>query len=185
MVAASDVAALSLADSPGDVIAYACLVAAMCRGAGAAAAVEGRLKAALSDAPRQPPVVSSAGALVDALHSLGARRVAVNTPHPGRSHGRWPTPYAARVLTAATATARSILLALGLHPFIPARERRLPARTDRAAFANRLGVELSWRCLPRRSHSACPDPPRGFPAGAIRPNTDGFSAAPSRVFGLQ
>jgi maleate isomerase len=81
MVEASDLAAVSLADSPVDVIAYACLVAVMCRGVGAAAEVEGRLDAALSSAPRRPPVVSSAGALVDALRALEAKRVALITPY--------------------------------------------------------------------------------------------------------
>ena len=81
MVAASDVAARSLADSPVAVIAYACLVAVMCRGAGAAAEVEGRLSSAVSDAPNRPAIVSSAGALVDALRALEARRVALVTPY--------------------------------------------------------------------------------------------------------
>jgi maleate isomerase len=53
----------------------------MCRGVGAAAEVEGRLDAALSSAPRRPPVVSSAGALVDALRALEAKRVALITPY--------------------------------------------------------------------------------------------------------
>jgi maleate isomerase len=81
MVMASDVAARSLADSPVDVIAYACLVAVMCRGPGAAADVERRLEGAVADAPHQPRVVSSAGALTDALRALGAERVALVTPY--------------------------------------------------------------------------------------------------------
>ena len=81
MVAASDVAARSLADSPVEVIAYACLVAVMCRGPGAAAEVEQRLREAVSDAPRQPVIVSSAGALVEAIRALGAKRVALVTPY--------------------------------------------------------------------------------------------------------
>jgi maleate isomerase len=81
MVAASDLAAVALADSPVDVIAYACLVAVMCRGAGASAEVEDGLASAISSAAHQPPVVSSAGALVDALRSLDVRRTALITPY--------------------------------------------------------------------------------------------------------
>jgi maleate isomerase len=81
MVEASDVAAQSLADAPVEVIAYACLVAVMVRGAGAHRDVQARLEAALADSPRQPPVVTSAGALVDALHALRAERIAMITPY--------------------------------------------------------------------------------------------------------
>jgi maleate isomerase len=81
MVRASDVAALALADAPVEAIAYACLVAVMCRGAGAHREIECRLADALAEAPRQPPVVSSAGALISGLHALGARRVAMITPY--------------------------------------------------------------------------------------------------------
>jgi maleate isomerase len=184
LVEASDVAAQSLADSPVEVIAYACLVAVMCRGPGAAADVESRLEAAVAAAPHPPAVVSSAGALTGALHALAARRVALVTPYMRplaeqvaetiRGEGFEVTalvalevsdnvevgrldpqglPSIAReldlgssdalvlsacvqmpslpvvqqvqdelglpVLTAATATARSILLALGLEPTIP------------------------------------------------------------------
>src|SRR6476469_9612783 len=121
MVEASDLAALSLADSPVDVIAYACLVAVMCRGVGAAAEVEGRLGAALSSAPRRPPVVSSAGALVDALRAVGASRVlSACVQMPSLSVVQQvEDELGVPVVTAATATARSILLALGLDPFVP------------------------------------------------------------------
>jgi maleate isomerase len=81
MVEASDASAQSLADAPVEVIAYACLVAVMARGPGAHRDVQARLEAALEDAARQPPVVTSAGALVDALHALGARRVSMITPY--------------------------------------------------------------------------------------------------------
>jgi maleate isomerase len=184
MVEASDLAAVSLGDSPVEVIAYACLVAVMCRGPGAAAEVEERLGDAVSRGPRRPPVVSSAGALIDGLRSLGATRVALVTPYlrpladqvadTVRGEGIEVTelvalevsdnvevgrldpaelPAIARridvgaidalvlsacvqmpslpvvqqvedelgvpVLTAATATARSVLLALGLDPVVP------------------------------------------------------------------
>ena len=81
MVQASDVSAQSLADAPVEVIAYACLVAVMARGAGAHRDVQARLEAALADSTRQPALVTSAGALVDGLHAIGARRVAMITPY--------------------------------------------------------------------------------------------------------
>jgi maleate isomerase len=81
MVVASDAAVQSVADAPVDTIAYACLVAVMARGAGAHRDVQERLEHALHEAPRQPPLVTSAGALVDALHALEAKRVALITPY--------------------------------------------------------------------------------------------------------
>ncbi|RDI74751.1 Maleate cis-trans isomerase [Gaiella occulta] len=81
MVQASDVAAQSLADAPVEVIAYACLVAVMARGPGAHRDVQARLEGALEQSPRQPPVVTSAGALIDGLQAIGARRVAMITPY--------------------------------------------------------------------------------------------------------
>jgi maleate isomerase len=193
MVRASDVAALELADAPVEAIAYACLVAVMCRGAGAHRDVESRLAAALDEAPRQPPVVSSAGALISGLHALGARRVAMITPYMrpltdevaayvrsegievseavalevadnvavGRLDPAALVPEARRVaagevdaivlsacvqmpslpvvqlvedelgvpvLTAATATARELLLTLGLEPVVPGAGRLLAAQ---------------------------------------------------------
>jgi maleate isomerase len=81
MVQASDVSAQSLADAPVEVIAYACLVAVMARGPGAHRDVQQRLEDALADSPRQPPVVTSAGALVDGLKAIGAERVGMITPY--------------------------------------------------------------------------------------------------------
>jgi maleate isomerase len=81
MVVASDAAAQSLADAPVDAIGYACLVAVMARGAGAHRDVQEGLERALLEAPRQPPLVTSAGALVDALHALDAKRVALVMPY--------------------------------------------------------------------------------------------------------
>lgn len=81
MVQASDVSAQSLADAPVEAIAYACLVAVMARGPGAHRDVQARLTAALDGSPRQPPVITSAGALVDGLHAIGAERVAMITPY--------------------------------------------------------------------------------------------------------
>lgn len=81
MVAASDDCAVHLADARCDVIAYACLVAVMARAAGAHRAAEARLAAAAREGGADVPVVSSAGALLDALRALGARRVAVVAPY--------------------------------------------------------------------------------------------------------
>jgi maleate isomerase len=81
MVEASYASARELADAPVEVIANACLVAVMVRGRGAHRDVEARLAEALRDAPRQPPVVTSAGALIDALHALEARRIGIITPY--------------------------------------------------------------------------------------------------------
>jgi maleate isomerase len=66
-----------LADAQVDVIAYACLVAVMVQGPGAHRGAEQRL----SDATGGLPVVSSAGALVAAVHELGVERVAMVTPY--------------------------------------------------------------------------------------------------------
>jgi maleate isomerase len=191
MVEASDVAAQSLADAPVEVIAYACLVAVMARGPGAHRDVQARLEAALGDSPRRPPVVTSAGALVDGLHAIGAKRIAMITPYmrplaekvadyvraegvevadlvalevsdnvevgciPSQTlveHARtvceqdgldalvlsacvqMPSLAVVKlvedevgipVVTAATATARAILVALGLEPMVPAAGRML------------------------------------------------------------
>jgi maleate isomerase len=200
MVAASDVAARSLADSPVEVIAYACLVAVMCRGPGAAAEVEQRLRSAVADAPNRPLIVSSARALVDAMRALGARKVALVTPYLRPLAEQIAESVAAQgfevaevvalevsdnvavgrldpahlleiargldlgsvdalvlsacvqmpslpvvqqaedelgvpVLTAATATARSILLALGLDPVVPDAGAALAAPTAAPASA--------------------------------------------------
>lgn len=198
MVRSSDEAAKALADAPVEAIAYACLVAVMCRGAGAHCEVEARLAAALAAAPRRPPVVSSAGALINGLRALGARRVALVAPYMrslteqvadyvrgegfdvretvslevadnvevGRLDPRNLVEEARKldlagvdalvlsacvqmpslpvvqqvedelgvpVLTAATATARELLLALGLEPVIPDAGRLLSAGVPAAA----------------------------------------------------
>ena len=73
--------AVHLSDARCDVIAYACLVAIMARGGGYHRVAEERLAKAAADNGAPAPVVSSAGALVDALHALGARRAALITPY--------------------------------------------------------------------------------------------------------
>lgn len=70
-----------LADARCDVLAYACLVAVMCEGAGAHERAEWRLGRAAGRAGHEMPVVTSAGALVAGLRALGARRVALIAPY--------------------------------------------------------------------------------------------------------
>jgi maleate isomerase len=81
MNAASDRCAGELSDARCDVLAYACLVAVMAEGAGAHVAAEQRLEKAAVAAGHGMPVVTSAGALVDGLAALDARRVALIAPY--------------------------------------------------------------------------------------------------------
>lgn len=73
--------ALELSDARVDVLGYACLVAIMTRGAGYHRASQKRLHQATIDNNSPTPVVTSAGALVDGLSVLGARRVALIAPY--------------------------------------------------------------------------------------------------------
>jgi maleate isomerase len=73
-------AATLLADADCDVIAYACLVAAMVDPRGYPAIEAGLRESAQRDG-RQIPVLSSAGALVEAIKHLGAKTVAVIAPY--------------------------------------------------------------------------------------------------------
>jgi maleate isomerase len=74
-------AASELADMRPDVVATACLVAIMAQGQGRHLAVEAEIAEVLAKECAAAPVVSSAGALIDALHELGARRIALITPY--------------------------------------------------------------------------------------------------------
>ena len=74
-------ATVELADVRPDVVATACLVAIMAQGPGAHPALEREIASTLEREQASAPVVSSAGALVDALHDLGARRVAIVAPY--------------------------------------------------------------------------------------------------------
>ena len=74
----SDRCAVELADADCDALAYACLVAVMAAGPGAHAA---QRTPADRGRGRATPVVTSAGALVDGIRALGARRVAMITPY--------------------------------------------------------------------------------------------------------
>ena len=77
----SDRCALELSDARVDVLGYACLVAIMSMGRGYHRDSEARLHQATVANGGPAPVVTSAGALVDGLHTLGAKRVAVIAPY--------------------------------------------------------------------------------------------------------
>jgi maleate isomerase len=81
MDADSDRCALELSDARCDVLAYACLVATMSMGPGYHHISEERLAKVTADNGGAAPVVSSAGALLDALASLGVRRTVIVTPY--------------------------------------------------------------------------------------------------------
>ena len=81
MDADSDRCALELSDAHVDVLGYACLVAIMSMGLGYHCASEVRLHQRTVDNGHPAPVVTSAGALVDGLKTLGAQKVAILTPY--------------------------------------------------------------------------------------------------------
>lgn len=77
----SDRCALELSDARVDVLGYACLVAIMSMGKGYHRVSQARL-ARLTDTNGAPaPVVTSAGALVEALHAMGMKRISVLCPY--------------------------------------------------------------------------------------------------------
>lgn len=77
----SDRCALELADARVDVLGYACLVAIMSMGLGYHRASETRLHERTVEAGGPAPVVSSAGALIEGLKAIGAKRVSILTPY--------------------------------------------------------------------------------------------------------
>jgi maleate isomerase len=77
----SDRCALELSDARVDVLAYACLVAIMSMGRGYHRVSQKRLMQRTSENGAPAPVVTSAGALVDALHAMRMKRVAVVCPY--------------------------------------------------------------------------------------------------------
>ena len=81
MDADSDRCALELADARVDVLGYACLVAIMSMGPGYHRVSEARLHGRTVEAGGAAPVVTSAGALVEGIKALGARRVSILTPY--------------------------------------------------------------------------------------------------------
>lgn len=81
MDAESDRCAVELSDARVDVLGYACLVAIMAMGHGYHRVSQQRLQAHTAANGGEAPVVTSAGALVDGLKVLGARRIAVVAPY--------------------------------------------------------------------------------------------------------
>ncbi|MBN9053247.1 Asp/Glu racemase (plasmid) [Shinella sp. PSBB067] len=77
----SDRCALELSDAAVDVMGYACLVAIMAMGKGYHRESQARLHKVTVDNGNPAPVVSSAGALVDSLHTMGARRISIVAPY--------------------------------------------------------------------------------------------------------
>ncbi|MDB5623152.1 MAG: Asp/Glu racemase [Devosia sp.] len=77
----SDRCALELSDARVDVMGYACLVAIMSMGHGYHRASAERLAKVAEDNGAPAPVITSAGALIEAMHAIGAKRVAVVTPY--------------------------------------------------------------------------------------------------------
>lgn len=77
----SDRCAIELSDARVDVLGYACLVAIMSMGHGYHRVSEARLTQRTEDNGAPAPVVTSAGALVDGLHAMGAKRVSVVCPY--------------------------------------------------------------------------------------------------------
>lgn len=77
----SDRCAVELSDARVDVLGYACLVAIMAMGLGYHRESEKRLRLRTSENNSEAPVVTSAGALVDALKTMQAKRIAVVAPY--------------------------------------------------------------------------------------------------------
>ena len=81
MDAESDRCALELSDARVDVLGYACLVAIMAMGHGYHRVSQERLHGRTVENGGPAPVITSAGALVDALKVLRAQRIAVVAPY--------------------------------------------------------------------------------------------------------
>ena len=81
MDADSDRCALELSDAAVDVLGYACLVAIMSMGHGYHRMSQERLHGRTIENGNPAPVVTSAGALVEGLEALEARRIAILAPY--------------------------------------------------------------------------------------------------------
>jgi maleate isomerase len=81
MNAETERATTELADMRPNVVATACLIAIMAQGLKHHRVVQAEIESILEREHAPAPVVSSAGALVDALHALGARRIGMITPY--------------------------------------------------------------------------------------------------------
>jgi maleate isomerase len=77
----SDRCALELSDARVDVLGYACLVAIMAMGHGYHRASEKRLTDHTAANGADAPVITSAGALIDGLKIIGAKRIVVVAPY--------------------------------------------------------------------------------------------------------
>jgi maleate isomerase len=77
----SDRCALELSDAPLDVMGYACLVAIMSMGNGYHRVSEDRLHRVTIENGAPIPVVTSAGALIHGLQTLGAKKISVIAPY--------------------------------------------------------------------------------------------------------
>ncbi|TNF17308.1 MAG: maleate isomerase [Rhodobacteraceae bacterium] len=81
MDADSDRCALELSDAAVDVMGYACLVAIMSMGHGYHRTSQARLRGVTAGNGADTPVVTSAGALVEGIKAIGAKKVAVVAPY--------------------------------------------------------------------------------------------------------
>jgi maleate isomerase len=77
----SDRCAIELSDARCDAIAYACLVAIMSQGSGYHCLSESRLSGIAKENGAEVSVISSAGALIEGIQALGAKKVAIITPY--------------------------------------------------------------------------------------------------------
>lgn len=77
----SDRCALELSDARMDAMGYACLVAIMSMGKGYHRESQRRLQAVAVANGAPTPVTTSAGALVDGLQAIGAKRVSIIAPY--------------------------------------------------------------------------------------------------------
>jgi maleate isomerase len=81
MDAESDRCATELSDARVDVLGYACLVAIMAMGHGYHRTSEQRLRGRTQENGTDIPVITSAGALIDGLNVIGARKVVMVAPY--------------------------------------------------------------------------------------------------------
>lgn len=77
----SDRCAIELSDARVDVLGYACLVAIMSMGMGYHRISEARLHERTVQNGAPAPVVTSAGAMIDGLRALGAKKISVICPY--------------------------------------------------------------------------------------------------------
>ena len=77
----SDRCALELSDARVDAMGYACLVAIMSMGKGYHRESMRRLHAVTLANQAAAPVITSAGALVEGLHAMGAKKIAIVAPY--------------------------------------------------------------------------------------------------------